>query len=141
MDTLKAVAQRAADCSLAPTHDGSVDFVQAHKVFNTVTFLSASRRFFQMAQVTRPGGWIVSDVMTETYLDRPPCGRGRRTAARGTNSYPAALPRQACVDLFPTLDCSLRASFLAPMGFASTEVLVFRKRAWRPGPPTRTGQL
>ncbi len=37
------------------------------------------------------------------------------------------MPRQACVDLFEALGRSLGAGFPAPMGFASTEVLVFGK--------------
>ncbi|MCZ0982824.1 methyltransferase domain-containing protein [Streptomyces diastatochromogenes] len=129
VDTFKVVARPTSDCSLAPTPDGSVDLVQAHKVFNTVTFLSASRYFFEMARVTRPGGRIVFDVMTETCLDPATMRAWAAEGGPGHDSYPAAMPRQACVDLFATLDCSLEASFLAPMGFASTEVLVFEKKA------------
>ncbi|MFI0928431.1 class I SAM-dependent methyltransferase [Streptomyces sp. NPDC021012] len=129
VDTFKVVARPTSDCSLAPTPDGSVDLVQAHKVFNTVTFLSASRYFFEMARVTRPGGRIVFDVMTETCLDPATMRAWATEGGAGHDSYPAAMPRQACVDLFATLGCTLEASFLAPMGFASTEVLVFGKEA------------
>nr|WP_017237466.1 methyltransferase domain-containing protein [Streptomyces sp. SS] len=127
VDTFKVVAQPTSECSLAPTPDGSVDLVHAHKVFNTVTFLSASRYFFEMARVTRPGGRIVFDVMTETCLDAATMHAWATKGGPGHDSYPAAMPRQACVDLFETLGCSLEASFQAPMGFASTEVLVFGK--------------
>lgn len=127
VDTFKVVAQPTADCSLAPTPDASVDLVQAHKVFNTVTFLSASRYFFEMARVTRPGGRIVFDVMTETCLDPATMRAWATKGGAGHDSYPAAMPRQVCVDLFATLGCGLEASFPAPMGFAATEVLVFGK--------------
>ncbi|MFF0204669.1 methyltransferase domain-containing protein [Streptomyces sp. NPDC005017] len=129
VDTFEVVAQPTAGCSLAPTPDGSVDLVQAHKVFNTVTFLSASRYFLEMARVTRPGGRIVFDVMTETCLDPATMRAWATKGGAGHDSYPAAMPRQACVDLFATLGCALEASFPARMGFASTEVLVFGKGA------------
>ncbi|MFH8697671.1 methyltransferase domain-containing protein [Streptomyces chartreusis] len=127
VDTFGAVAQPTAGCSLAPTPDGSVDLVQAHKVFNTVTFLYASRYFFEMARVARPGGRIVFDVMTETCLDPATMRTWATKGGEGHGSFPAAMPRRTCVDLFATLGCSLEADFLAPMGVASTEVLVFRK--------------
>ncbi|MGW2226909.1 class I SAM-dependent methyltransferase [Streptomyces formicae] len=129
VDTFKVTARPTAECSLAPTSDNSVDLVQAHKVFNTVTFLSAARYFFEMARVTRPGGRIVFDVMTEACLDPATMRAWVAKGGDGHDSYPAAMPRQACVDLFATLGCGLEASFLAPVGFASTEVLVFTKEA------------
>ncbi|MFF0130324.1 methyltransferase domain-containing protein [Streptomyces mirabilis] len=129
VDTFGVVAQPVAGFTLAPTPDGSIDLVQAHKVFNTVTFLGASRYFLEMARVTRPGGRIVFDVMTETCLDPTTMRAWATEGGAGHDSYPAAMPRQTCVDLFATLGCSLEASFLAPMGVASTEVLVFRKGA------------
>ncbi|MFD7032239.1 class I SAM-dependent methyltransferase [Streptomyces sp. NPDC059917] len=129
VDTFEVIARPTAECSLAPTPDGSVDLVQAHKVFNTVTFLSASRYFLEMARVTRPGGRIVFDVMTETCLDPATMRAWAAQGGAGHDSYPAAMPRRACVDLFATLDCALEASFPARMGFASTEVLVFAKAA------------
>ncbi|MFI0980951.1 methyltransferase domain-containing protein [Streptomyces sp. NPDC021093] len=129
VETFGVVAQPTAGCSLAPTPDGSIDLVQAHKVFNTVTFLCAARYFFEMARVTRPGGRIVFDVMTETCLDPAAVRTWATEGGAGHGSYPAAMPRQACVDLFASLGCSLQAGFLAPMGVASTEVLVFTKGA------------
>ncbi|MFF8381865.1 methyltransferase domain-containing protein [Streptomyces sp. NPDC015661] len=128
VDTFGVVALPTAGSSLGPTPDGSVDLVQAHKVFNTVTFLGAARYFFEMARVTRPGGRIVFDVMTETCLDPAAMRVWATQGGPGHDSYPAAMPRRTCVDLFGTLGCDLEAGFVAPMGVASTEVLVFRKR-------------
>lgn len=129
VETFGVVAQPTAGCSLAPTPDASVDLVQAHKVFNTLTFLTTSRYFFEMARVTRPGGRIVFDVMTETCLPPATMRTWATQGGVGHDSYPAAMPRRTCVDLFATLGCDLEASFLAPMGVASTEVLVFAKAA------------
>ena len=129
VDTFGVVAQPTAGCSLAATPDSTVDLVQAHKVFNTVTFLSSSRYFLEMARVTRPGGRIVFDVLSENCLDPATVRAWATQGGSGHDSYPAAMPRQTCLDLFASLNCSLEASFLAPLGFATTEVLVFRKRA------------
>ncbi|MDQ0957380.1 SAM-dependent methyltransferase [Streptomyces sp. B4I13] len=129
VNTFGVIALPTAGSSLAPTPDASVDLVQAHKVFNTVTFLCAARYFFEMARVTRPGGRIVFDVMTETCLDPATVGTWATQGGTGHGSFPAAMPRGMCVDLFASLGCGLEAGFLAPMGVASTEVLVFRKGA------------
>ncbi|MFJ9037323.1 methyltransferase domain-containing protein [Streptomyces sp. NPDC102406] len=134
VDTFGVLARPTAGSSLAPTPDNSVDLVQAHKVFNTLTFLGTTRYFFEMARVTRPGGRIVFDVMTETCLDPATMRAWATRGGAGHDSYPAAMPRATCVDLFTALGCRLEASFLAPMGVASTEVLVFEKTAAvRPG--------
>jgi SAM-dependent methyltransferase len=127
VDKFGVIAQPTAGTSLAATADGSVDLVQAHKVFNTVTFLCSSRYFFEMARVTRPGGRIVFDVITETCLDPATMRAWVTNGGEGHDSFPAPIPRQACVDLFKTLGCNFQGSFLAPMGAGSTEILVFQK--------------
>ncbi|MGA4844302.1 methyltransferase domain-containing protein [Streptomyces sp. G45] len=129
VDTFGVVARPTTGSSLAPTPDGSVDLVQAHKVFSSVTFLCACRYFLEMARVARPGGRIVFDVMTETCLDPDAVRTWAARGESGHGSYPAAMPRRACVDLFAALGCTLEGSFVAPMGVASTEVLVFAKSA------------
>ncbi|WP_329128170.1 class I SAM-dependent methyltransferase [Streptomyces sp. NBC_01465] len=129
VDAFGVVAQPVTGFSLDATPDNSVDLVQAHKVFNTLTFLGTCRYFFEMARVTRPGGRIVFDVMTETCLDPAAMRTWATEGGAGHDSFPAAMPRRTCVDLFADLGCSLEASFLAPLGVASTEVLVFRRTA------------
>ncbi|MBK6016873.1 methyltransferase domain-containing protein [Streptomyces sp. MBT53] len=129
VNTFGVVAQPVTGFSLDATPDVSVDLVQAHKVFNTLTFLGTCRYFFEMARVTRPGGRIVFDVMTETCLDPEAMRVWATKGGTGHDSFPAAMPRRTCVDLFATLGLTLEAHFLAPLGVASTEVLVFKKTA------------
>ncbi|WP_406131419.1 methyltransferase domain-containing protein [Streptomyces sp. NBC_00989] len=129
VDTFRVIAQPVTGFSLDTTPDNSVDLVQAHKVFNTLTFLGACRYFFEMARVTRPGGRIVFDVMTETCLTPETMHVWATRGGTGHDSFPSAMPRRTCVDLFAALDFSLEAGFLAPLGVASTEVLVFKKTA------------
>ncbi|MEV0318939.1 methyltransferase domain-containing protein [Streptomyces sp. NPDC050658] len=127
VETFGVIARPTAGCTLASTPDGSIDLVQAHKVFSSVTFLCSARYFSEMARVTRPGGRIVFDVMTETCLDPAAVHTWATRGDEGHGPYPAAMPRRTCVDLFATLDCTLEADFLAPLGVGTTEVLVFRK--------------
>ncbi|MFJ6087852.1 methyltransferase domain-containing protein [Streptomyces sp. NPDC092369] len=127
--TFGVIAQPVTGFNLDATPDNSVDLVQAHKVFNTLTFLGACRYFFEMARVTRPGGRIVFDVMTETCLDPEAMRIWATKGGAGHDSFPAAMPRRTCVDLFTTLGFSLEAAFLAPLGVAFTEVLVFKRDA------------
>ncbi|WP_093607701.1 methyltransferase domain-containing protein [Streptomyces indicus] len=127
VETFGVVARPVAGFSLAPTPDASVDLVLAHKVFNTLTFLGTSRYFLEMARVVRPGGRIVFDAMTETCLGPDTMRAWAAEGGTGHDSYPAALPRGTCVDLFASLGCELEGSFLAPMGVGTTEVLVFAK--------------
>jgi SAM-dependent methyltransferase len=127
VNTYGVIAQPTRGCDLAATSDRTVDLLQAHKVFNTVTFLCSTRYFYEMARVMRPGGWIVFDVMTETCLDPDALRVWATQGGTGHDSYPAAMPRRACLDLFTTFGCHLAASFLAPMGRGSTEVLVLQR--------------
>lgn len=127
MEKFDVVRQPVCNSSLAPTADVSIDLVQAHKVFNGVTFLCSCRYFYEMARVARPGGLIVFDVMTERCLDPATVHAWATKGGKGHDSYPAPFPRQACLELFATLGIGLEASFLAPLAYGFTEVLVLRK--------------
>jgi len=123
------VAQPTAGCNLGSTADSSIDLVHAHKVFNTVTFLCTSRYLPEMARVTRPGGWVVLDAMTEACLDIATVDTWARFGGEGHDSYPSPLPRQVCQDVLAAHDCHLEASEIVPMGVGVTELLIFRKTA------------
>ncbi len=112
--------------TLSATPDASADLVHAHKVFSTIPFISTSSYWTEMARVTKRGGYIVFDIMTERCLDAETL---RRWAASGVEngSYPAAMPRQVAIDYFGDRSCELVGSFLVPMGAGTTEVLAFRK--------------
>lgn len=127
VESYGVVAQPTSGSSLRATPDGSVDLLTAHKVFNTATFLTSVRYFYEAARVVAPGGCIVFDVMTETCLEPDVVRRWAVEGGEGHGSYPSPMPRQVCVDLFETLGCSLVGSFLAPMQVGFTEVLAFRK--------------
>lgn len=121
-------AQPCDQRSLAGTATASADLVHAHKVFSSINFMPTCRYWPEMARVTRPGGYCVFDIMTESCLDPETI---EKWAASDTDagSYPTATPRQAAVSFFESRGFALVGSFLAPFGHGRTELLVFRKSA------------
>lgn len=111
--------------SLAATPDKSVDLVQAHKVFSSINFLPTCCYWREMIRVMRPGAFCVFDIMTEHCLAPDVLERWALTKA-GTDSYPAAMPREAALTYFTSKSCVLAGSFLSPMGVGQTEVFVFQ---------------
>ena len=64
------VIQQPADGrSLSATPDASADFVQAHKVFVTTTFLTTCAYWLEMLRVSRQDAHIVFDIVTEDCMD------------------------------------------------------------------------
>ena len=112
--------------SLRQTVDASADLVHAHKVFSTIPFVATCAYWAEMARVTKQGGYVAFDIMTESCLDTETL---RRWAASGVDNgtYPAAMPRQVAIDYFSDHSFELVGSFLVPMGAGKTEVLAFRK--------------
>ncbi len=113
--------------TLAETESGSVDLVQAHKVFTGTPTLVTISYFAEMARVVKPGGWVVFDIATET------CFREEEV-----NSWVAAEPwnwewaihmtsRQYAVDFFAAREVHVVGSFHVPLYPGRTECLVLRK--------------
>jgi Methyltransferase domain len=125
-DTLDVILQPTNGRTLAATPDGSVDLVQAHKVFSATPFLTTARYWIEMCRVLRAGGFAIFDIVTETCMD--PASVTRWVASQGIDStYPAMMPRATTVDFFTSRGLSLVGSFVVPMGSGTTETFVFRK--------------
>lgn len=121
-----AVSQPTGGGSLASTPTASVDLIQAHKVFSSITFMATCRYWPEMVRVTKPGGFAVFDLLTEDCLDPETVERWAASGIDG-GSYPAAVPRRAATDYFTSRNFSLVGSFFVPMSPGRTEVLVFKK--------------
>jgi hypothetical protein len=50
---------------MASTAGASVDLARAHKVFSTIPFIATCLYWIELLRVTKPGGFIVFDCMTE----------------------------------------------------------------------------
>ena len=114
--------------SLRATASGSIDLVQAHKVFSSVNLMVTLKYWAEMARVTKPRGYIVFDVVTEACLEPAVI---ERWVASGfhTGAYPAAMPSATVTDYFNSQGFSCVGSFIEPMGPGSTEIFVLQKRA------------
>lgn len=117
--------------SLAATASNTVDLVQAHKVFSTIPFLTTARYWLEMVRVTRPGGFAVFDIVSESCMG--PALLPRWASSNIDNgSYPAMIPRAVATGYFESQGFSLIGSFFIPMTPGRTETYVFRKRAAAP---------
>jgi hypothetical protein len=122
----KAIFQPTDGKSLAATATGSVDLLQAHKVFSAIPFLTTARYWLEMFRVMRPGGRVVFDIMTEPCMS-PTLVTSWISSGRGAGTYPALIPRVVVVDFFESHGFRTVGSFIVPMGPGKTEMFVFRK--------------
>lgn len=124
--TYKVVPQPTDGISLAHTASNSIDLVQAHKVFVCLLFLTTCNYFTEIARVTRPGAWVVFDVMTEACVDNANIAAWLKTGVN-TRTYPAIIPKKFVVDFFAGNGFAFIGSFLVPMKPGKTECMVFQK--------------
>jgi hypothetical protein len=114
--------------TLAHTASNSIDLVQSHKVFVCLLFLNACSYFQEIARVTRPGAWVVFDVMTEDCMDGANVELWLKTGIN-TRNYPAIVPKSFVIDFFQRNGFEFVSSFLVPMKPGKTEVMAFRKKS------------
>ncbi len=125
-DKYQAILQQTTGSSLAPTASASVDLVQAHKVFSGLDLMVTLRYFPEIVRVTRSGGFVVFDVVTEACLDPATIDRWIGSGFH-TGSYPAAIPRESVIGYFGSRGFLCAGTFVIPMGPGTTESFVFRK--------------
>jgi len=123
----QALVYDADGATLRQTPDRSADLVQAHKVFSSINLLAMLGYWREMARVIRPGAYAVFDILTEASLSPHDIERWINTGLH-TGAYPACAPRTACVGYFANRGFDFTGSFPVPIGPATTEVLVFRRR-------------
>ena len=121
--TYHVISREADGTSLRHTAEGSVDLVHAHRVFPYLPFVAQCRYFMEMARVTRPGGWIVFDIITENCMPEELLVKWI-----ADQRYDACMmPHKYVTDLFSVRRCSLQWSFFIPFLPGKSEYLVFRK--------------
>jgi hypothetical protein len=126
VSTYKVIPQPADGVTLAHTPSHSVDLVQAHKVFVCLLFLNTCSYFTEIVRVTRPGAWVVFDVMTENCMDNNNVSMWLKTGVN-TRAYPEIIPKKFVTDFFEGHGFGFVASFLVPMKPGKTECMVFRR--------------
>jgi hypothetical protein len=113
--------------TLAATPSASIDLIQAHKVFVVTLFLTTCSYFQEIVRVTRPGAWIIFDIMTEDCMDTYNLDPWIKTGLND-RTYPAIMPKNFAIDFFQKHGIGFVGSFLVPMKPGKTECMVFRKQ-------------
>lgn len=121
------IRQRTDGRSLAATATSSIDLAQAHKLFSTIPFIATCRYWLEMARVTKGGGYVVFDIVTDECLDRDAVELWAASGIANGSSYPAAMPRAVAKVFFESRGFSLVGSFFVPMPPGRTETFVYRK--------------
>jgi hypothetical protein len=114
--------------SMPHTPTDSVDLVHAHKVFVATSFRTTCRYWSDMVRVTRNGGHIVFDIVTESCMRSETLQNWLATTDYMRSIYPAIMPREFAVEFFAERNVELIGSFFVPMRPGKTETFVFRKR-------------
>lgn len=122
--THKVIARQADGKTLSATPSGSLNLVQAHKVFPGLPSLGTLRYLREMVRVLAPGGRAVFDTVTEPCLDDQTVDRFLGSEA-AYQCYPAMMPRQYLIDFFERRGFSFRLSFEVPMEPGKTECFAF----------------
>ncbi len=123
--TYPVKAREADGKSLHQTADESVDFVHAHKVFVYLPAVVTCCYFKEMVRVTRPGGRLVFDILSERCMDGPEI---EKWIASGIY-FPSMMPRDFAIGFFAKHKFSLRGHFFAFMKPGQSEYLVFAKES------------
>jgi hypothetical protein len=124
--TLPVIAQPTDGASMRLTPSGSIDLVQAHKVFCATPFIVTMRYWYEMLRVTKPGSHIVFDVITENCLSPSEVAAWAQTGIPNRSSYPCTVPFDVVINFFAAHRAKLRGTFYSPMPPGRTEVFVFR---------------
>jgi len=124
-------ARRCDGRTLAETESGSVDLVQAHKLFSGIPTLSTLSYYREMARVTKAGGWIVFDILSEICFKQEPLQRWFEANPWDWDWSPHFMGRDYTVDFFAQREIGLIGSFQIPQHPAVAECMVFRKATGR----------
>jgi hypothetical protein len=124
--TYQVIPRPTDGVTLAHTPANSIDLIQAHKVFVCLLFLNTCSYFTEIVRVTKPGAWVVFDVMTEDCMDNANVALWLQTGIN-TRTYPAIIPKSFVIRFFESHGFRFAASFLIPMKPGRTECMVFQK--------------
>jgi SAM-dependent methyltransferase len=117
------VVVRPADGrTLRSTAPGSMDLVQAHKVFVYLEFSATASYLQEIARVTAPGGVAAFDVLTEDCLDDESVDEWIRT---GTIFRP--LPKNWVIDFLSRRGLDYVGSHMTFLRPGYSELMVFRR--------------
>lgn len=123
--TYMVVAQNTDGASLSSTPSDSMDLVHTHKVLYGNPIMIICRYFSEMARVTRSGGCLVFDLITEGCLTDELIDMWIRSDVDHAHSMTG---KQFAIDYFSRHEFDYLGSFIMPLVPGVTEYVVFKKR-------------
>jgi hypothetical protein len=121
------IARKCNGFTLSETPSGSVELVQAHKLFPGLPFLAAASYFLEMARAVQDNGWVVFDIMTETCFTLENLQAWFDVNPWNWDWSPCMVSKEFAVKVFREKGISFIGSFEVPLFPAVTECMVFRK--------------
>lgn len=118
------VSHEADGVTLRQTPSKSADLVHAHGVFVYVPFLVSYRYWMEIWRITKNGGIVVFDIISEDSLDEGTVGKWLNSK----HNYPCFLSRSYVVSLFSKQGFSLVSNFRNRYGEGQSEYLVFMRK-------------
>jgi hypothetical protein len=123
----KIISQPTDGKTLSSTPDRSADLVHAHKVFNGVNFMTTMRYWREMTRITKPGGHVVFDIITERCLNEAGSLDKWIDSGLNTGPYPIAIPAKVAADYFQAHEFTCERTFFSRLSHGRTELFVFRR--------------
>jgi hypothetical protein len=101
--------------------------VQAHRVFPGLPFLTVMSYFHEMNRVTKGGGFIVFDILTESCFTPELVSAWVKDCPWNYTWEPHFMTKEIAVKFFEARESELVGSYLIPLAPAYSEVLIFKK--------------
>ena len=101
--------------TLRGTPSRSIDLVQAHKVFGGLLFPTVFSYLAEMARVSREGGRIVFDVISDTCIDEGTLSAWVNQGIERWNWVPQLMPRELVIHFMEARGAGLVGNFFSPL--------------------------
>lgn len=112
--------------TLSYTESASIDLLHAHAIFVYLPFLTAYRYFQEAARVTKAGGFVVFDILSEACFNDQTLEKWLESSDR----YPVLLPKSHVTEFFTSQGFCLLGDFLdiGKVGLGKSHYLFFKKQ-------------
>jgi hypothetical protein len=110
--------------SLKETPSKSVDLTHAHGVFVYLPFLVSYQYFKEIIRITKIGGSVCFDIISEDCLDEPTVEKWLKSG----QNYPCFISTEYVVSLFEQYGFGLSGTFINRYGEGLSNYIVFKRK-------------
>lgn len=110
--------------SLKETPSKSVDLTHAHGVFVYLPFLVSYQYFKEIIRITKIGGSVCFDIISEDCLDEPTVEKWLKSG----QNYPCFISTEYVVSLFEQYGFGLSGTFMNRYGEGLSNYIVFKRK-------------